>query len=148
MRIASLNTNSGDDIIREGSGHGLLKRFVLPTMLVASCTLLAGATELESGPNMESDSGEVHPVTAVQAMSKTACQKERDFAMAEVHRLLDPNPQTEVVDLTIDPDYKGAAGEYLVNVVLDAHGLKLSVGVIVSVQHSAESYQATLNFID
>jgi len=146
--MTTLTINSGDGIIREGTDRGLFKRVVLPAMLVAACTLLAGATELESVANPGSGFGGVYPLVMVQADFKTTCQKERDFAMAEVRKVLEPNPETEVVDLSIDPDYKGADGVYLVNVVLDAHGLKLWLGVLVSVKHPAENYQATMSFID
>ena len=125
-----------------------ITRFVLPTMLVVACTLRAGATEQEFGLHPKNDAGEVHPLIAVQAACKMAAQKETDFVIAEVRKLLESNPETEVVELAIDPDYKGAAGTYLVNVVLDAHGRKLTLGVIVSVPHRVENLQTTMAFID
>jgi hypothetical protein len=35
-----------------------------------------------------------------------------------------------------------------VNVVLDTHGRKIMLGVVVSVQHNSEGRQATMGYID
>lgn len=71
-----------------------------------------------------------------------------DFVLCEVRRELDPNPETEIVELMIDPDYRGANETYLVNVVLDAHGRRLSVGVVVAVKRTSNGLQAKLEYLD
>ena len=102
----------------------------------------------ESMPEQETGSDKVQAVTTSPANSKPIDQKETDFVIAEVRKQLEPNPETEVTELKIDPDYKGPDGSYLVNVVLDAHGRKLMLGVVVSVQHNPEGLHTKMDYID
>jgi hypothetical protein len=102
----------------------------------------------DSMPEQESDAGGVQVGTTALVNSNPIDQKETDFVLAEVRKQLEPNPETAVVELKLDPDYKGADGSYLVNVVLDTHGRKIMLGVVVSVQHNSEGRQATMGYID
>lgn len=92
--------------------------------------------------------GEVEPEVVVQAEETAAPSKIIDFVLAEVRRRLDPNPDTEIVELKVDPDFRGSEDTYLVNAVLDAHGRKLTVGVVVTVSKTPEGMKASVSYMD
>lgn len=78
----------------------------------------------------------------------TDSTKAVDFVLAEVRKRLDPNPETEILELKIDPDYRGAKETYLVNAVLDAHGRKLTLGIMVSLKQMPRGLQVTMGYVD
>jgi len=119
------------------------KRAILPVF--AGMAMQAMAMEKETLPEVLT---EVESKVATETEVKTESGKVAEFVLAEVRKRLDPNPETEIVELTIDPDYHGAKETYLVNAVLDAHGRKLSVGVMVSVKYTSDGPQATLGYVD
>jgi hypothetical protein len=116
--------------------------------LLASFAVNAAAKEKDEMPLRRGDLAECESQVVAKRDEKTAPAKIVDFVLAEVRKHLDPNPETEIVELKIDPDYRGVEGVYLVNVVLDAHGLKLMVGVMVSVAQTPHGMKATLGYID
>jgi hypothetical protein len=131
-----------------GRRSGLAKRFVWPAALMVVVGFLVGAMDQGSATDQPNMPATVYPESTGLPKAKSGDKKQIDFVLAEVRKQLEPNPETEIVDLTIDPDYKGAADTYLVNVVLDAHGRKLTLGVMVTVQQNAKGPQALLGFID
>ena len=127
-----------------------MKQFFLPILFFGGVSLsAAGATESGDVHNWQ---GPVPPVPslegAAQPKSKHRDKKEVDFVLAEVRKLLEPNPETEVAELSIDPDYVGAGETYLVNVVLDTHEQKLLLGVLVTLHPVADGWETTIGFVD
>jgi len=114
--------------------------------LAAASALSAASLGNETTPNQQND---VIADTSTQSKAaQTTELKDVDFVLAEVRKQLEPNPATEIVDLSIDPDYRGASDTFLVNAVLDDHGRKLTLGVMVTVHRNAEGQQASLGYID
>lgn len=123
-----------------------IKRAILP--MFAGVAIQSFAMEKETLPELEAVQMDAGSEVAARTEVKTDATRVVDFVLAEVRKRLDPNPETEIVELTIDPNYRGAKETYLVNAVLDAHGRKLSVGVMVKVKYTADGLQATLGYVD
>ena len=124
------------------------KYFAVSAFFAGAITLLAVAVGQGYAFEQKVEAVEPGPGASTMAAPAVDKQKEIDFVLAEVRKQLEPNPETEVVQLSIDPDYRVTASTYLVNTVLDAHGREITLGVMVSVRHKAEGMQATFSYID
>lgn len=125
-------------------GRVWLKRVTSLTIAAAAIRASAMGKETVPGPGYaaETERGAIAKADANSDSSKIS-----EFVLAEVRRRLDPNPETEIVELKIDPDYRGGKDTYLVNAVLDAHGRTLLVGVLVTVRQTNEGLQAAVGYI-
>ncbi|MFT3869866.1 MAG: hypothetical protein QM715_15560 [Nibricoccus sp.] len=124
--------------------HVWARRGAAVTISVAAMTVLAEEDELK----MDRDyANEPELGTLAKVEPNDGSSKMMDFVLAEVRKRLEPNPETEIVELKIDPDYHGAKDTYLVNAVLDAHGRTLTVGVLVTVRQTNDRLQADVGYI-
>jgi hypothetical protein len=123
--------------------RGLALIFAAVSMQVAA---MGKEPQSDGGYDLAFADTELGAVAKVE--DTTDSTKVVDFVLAEVRRRLDPNPDTEIVELKIDPDYRGAKETYLVNAVLDAHGRKLTVGVMVSLKQTSGGLQVTMGYVD
>jgi len=81
-------------------------------------------------------------------MSRHLDKKKVDFVLAEVRKLLETNPESQVAELSIDRGYAGAEDSYLVNVVMEAHEQKLLLGVLVTLRSGENGWETTFGFVD
>lgn len=135
-----------------GFGAGCLRKLAVVPVFFWAVEAVAGDSEdlllgrleaVEALPGLVANSDEV-----AKQDEKASPARIVDFVLAEVRKQLDPNPETEIVELKIDPDFQGAEDTYLVNAVLDARGRKLSVGVMVSVAKTPEGMKASFAYVD
>jgi hypothetical protein len=121
---------------------------VFPAMIAATLVQATSLLANEPTPPASGPLGDKMVDFASQNDKTIALAKEAEFVLSEVRKLLDPNPETEIVDLKIDPEYRGSQNIDLVNAVLDAKGRKLTVGVIVAVTRTPSGLKATIGYID
>ena len=84
----------------------------------------------------------------VSAKLNSIDQKKIDFVLAEVRKHLETNRQSQVTGLSVDPDYRSGDDTYLVSVLLEAHELKCTLGVLVTLHPVVNGWKATMGFID
>jgi len=131
---------------REGRSHGLA---VLLLAVVFPLCSAASTQEPEVSPSiMSHDTKGDAQEAAVQDNAWHASQKETDFVLAEVRKLLESNPGSQIAELSLDPDYDGEEDTFLVNVVLEAHECRFTVGVMVKLHPIANGWETSLGYVD
>jgi hypothetical protein len=147
VRDPRANDRNAVEISATRVGCGLVRLAVAVAALTSLSARLSAIEKDEIAVHQRDLAGD-EPEMVAKAEEKPAAAKIIDFVLAEVRKRLDPNPETEIVELKIDPDFHGADGTYLVNAVLDARGRKLTVGVMVSVEHTPEGMKTTMGYVD
>jgi hypothetical protein len=128
-----------------------MKCFNWAAVLAVSILLGASSASADSvtvPPSADIISTEISPGNLDQPKSRIGDTKKVDFVLAEVRKVLEPNPESQVIELSIDPDYVGAEDSYLVNVVIEAHEQKLLLGVLVTLRSGENGWETTFGFVD
>jgi hypothetical protein len=135
---------------RSAESVRLAKRSVFLSLLVLGIALptASGIDPVTQTSPQNHDRKEMSQAVTAEGVPIHGSQKEIEFVLAEVRKTLDSNPYTEVVELLVDPDYHGVDGAYLVNVILNAQGRKILVGVIVTLRPVANQWETTMEFVD
>ena len=127
-------------------------KFLHSTVFAAVfCLALSVFAEVDSVtvyPRTALNSTEISPGNLDQPQSGHGDKKEADFVLAEVSKLLENNPKSQVAELSIDPDYVSKEDTYLVNVVMEAHEQKLLLGVLITLHPTVNGWKTTIGFID
>ena len=128
-----------------------MKNFNWAAVLAGSIligTAFSRADSVPVPPSTEIDSTENPQGDLDQPMSRHLDKKKVDFVLAEVRKLLETNPESQVAELSVDPGYAGAEDSYLVNVVMEAHEQKLLLGVLVTLRSGENGWETTFGFVD
>ena len=126
----------------------VMNRHALLILLAVIFPLPIIAAEPEAA-DLLSKRDTVNPsVSEDRSITKRVDTNKTDFVLTEVRKTLEPNPETEVVELAIDPDYSSDENRFLVNVVIDVHGNKLMIGVMVALHPVANGWEASMGYVD